>query len=314
MELRDFIVRAIVVKNSTLHNIEVIEIPIDTGVVSENTIIDEMALFELLQEHVSSLGGKKQNVRFFVPDTSVLLKQIDHPDEVELKDLKSYVQMELGHTIHLPFQEPLFDVHDSVHDDGKATLFASPPEEVNKFINILLDLNFVPEVADIRALCNLRVLNEVDLIDESKTYLITDWSINNLVISIYSGGNVEFLRFQSIETDLSHWTNTLNENGELNFEYNRDIEQYKMLVTDQVLEIDRMMNFFRFSLHKGEKSVDEIVILGDNPLLSTINVLLKENFTLPIHTVNDALIESRFPGLKAKHCGLIGLALKEVKG
>lgn len=312
--MRDFIVRAIVVKNATLQNIEVIDIPISTGVVSENTIIDEMALFELLQEHVSSLGGKKQNVRFFVPDTSVLLKQIDHPDEVELKDLKSYVQMELGHTIHLPFQEPLFDVHDSVHDDGKATLFASPPEEVNKFINILLDLNFVPEVADIRALCNLRVLNEVNLIDENKTYLITDWSINNLVISIYSGGNVEFLRFQSIETDLSHWTSTSNEKGELNFEYNRDIEQYKMLVTDQVLEIDRMMNFFRFSLHKGEKSVDEIVILGDNPLLSKINVLLKENFTLPIHTVNDALIESRFPGLKAKHCALIGLALKEVKG
>ena len=32
--------------------------------------------------------------------------------------------MELGHSIHLPFQDPLIDVYDADAEDGKAILFA----------------------------------------------------------------------------------------------------------------------------------------------------------------------------------------------
>ena len=90
-------------------------------------------------------------------------------------------------------------------------------------------------------------------------------------------------------------------------------QDYRMIVMDQVLELDRMMNFFRFSLHKGEKSVDEIIIMGDNPLLSDISELLSEKFPLPVHIVDDKRIDSKFPGFKAKYASLLGLALKEVK-
>ena len=85
-----------------------------------------------------------------------------------------------------------------------------------------------------------------------------------------------------------------------------------MTLTDQVLELDRVMNFFKFSLHKGEKSVDDIIILGDNPLLPHITAFLEENFANPVVEVDDALIAKKYPGFKAKHATLLGLALKEV--
>lgn len=313
VELHDYVLRAVVAKGPSTTNLQVVEIPLPVGVVQDGMIVDEMALFETMKENTSLLGGKKQPVRFFVPDTSVLLKQIEHPQDVEGKDLKSYVQMEVSHSIHLPFQEPLIDVHDPTPGDGKAVLFAAPPDEVNKFVNILIDNGFTPEVADIRAISNLRLLEHLNLVSLEKTYLVADWSINALVICIYSEGNIEFLRYQSIDTDLQQWTSSTDENGDIQFTYKGEIEQYNLLVTDQVLEIDRMMNFFKFSLHKGEKSVNEIIVLGDNPLLSNITALLKENFQMPLHTVNDALIESTFPGLKAKHSALIGLVLKGAK-
>ncbi len=56
--------------------------------------------------------------------------------------------------------------------------------------------------------------------------------------------------------------------------------------------------------------MDEIVILGDNPLLSNITQFLAENFDNPIIEVNDATIAKKYPGFKAKHASLIGLALK----
>lgn len=310
IELNDYCIRAIINKGD-ISQAQLLELPLPVGVVQDGVITDEMALYEEVKLHASKLG-KKHPIRFFVPDTSVLMKQIDVPEDLEAKELRGYVEMELGNTIHLPFQEPLVDTYDPVPGDGKAVLFAAPSEEVQKFINMLLDLDLSPEAADIRALCNLRLLEHIDLLEKQKTYLISDWSINELSICIYSDGNVEFLRYQSIDTDLAKWQSEMSTDGDLSFEYTGDIADYRMIVTDQVLELDRMMNFYKFSLHKGERSVDEIVIVGDNPLLENITSFLAENFSMPIHTLSDAIIGKHFPTMKAKHATLIGLALKEV--
>ena len=312
IELNDYIIR-VLINRGVLGEAQLLELPIPVGVVQDGVIIDEMTLFEEVKNHVGKLG-KKHPIRFFVPDTSVLMKQFDVPDEVEPKDLRGYVEMELGSSIHLPFQDPLVDTYDPVRGDGKAVLFAAPPDEVQKFINILLDLNLTPETADIRALSNLRLLEHLNLLQSDKTYLISDWSINELSICIYSNGVVEFLRYQSIDTDLEKWVSTQMVDGDVTFEYKEDLEDYRMIVADQVLELDRMMNFFKFSLHKGEKSVDDIVLLGDNPLLENISSFLAENFAMPIHTVNDAVIAESFPQMQAKHAALIGLALKGGNG
>lgn len=310
--LGDYVVRALVSKGPGIEQPEIYEIPLPKNMVQEGTIVDEMALFELIKNNVQQWGGKKQNVRFLVPDTSVLLKTFEHPSDVASKNLKEYVQMELGQSIHLPFKDPLLDVYDPKEDDGQATLFAAPPEEVGKMIGLLLDNHLQPQVADIRALCNLRLLEHIQLIDEQNTYLLTDWSMNELSICIFSNGHVEFLRFQTIEEDSSNWQGEALENGEVKFDFTGDLENFRAVITNQIFEIDRMMNFFKFSLYKGEKTVDEIIVMGDHPLLKSIEGMLKETLTTPIKMVDDAIVAKHFPACKAKHATLLGLALKEV--
>lgn len=312
ISLNDYILRALIKKGPNASEWEIQEIPLPQGIMEDAIIIDEMLLFDILKENLGRLGGKKQNVRLFVPDTSVLLKNFDHPPDLEGEKLKEFLQMEVGQSIHLPFLEPLVDVYDHIPGDGHAVLFAAPPEEMEKLVGIMLDLQLTPQTADIRALCNLRLLENIKKITDDKTYLIADWSINELSICIYSNGQVEFLRYQSIETDMAKWSAKIVDDGEVIFNYNGDIQDYHMLVTDQVLELDRMMNFFKFSLHKGEKSVDEIIIIGDNPLLDTITMFLSENLPTPISWVDDQVIAQFYPQFKARHAPLIGLALKEV--
>lgn len=308
----DYVFRVLISKGEKLEQPIISEIALPRNSVQEGTIIDEMILFELIKANVQNWGGKKQNVRFLVPDTSVLLKSFEHPPDVNGNDLKEFVQMELGRSIHLPFQEPLIDVYDSVEGDGKATLFAAPPDEVGKMIGLLLDNHLQPQVADIRSLCNLRLLEHIEFIDSNRTYLVTDWSINELSICIYSGGEVEFLRFQTIETAAENWKQEVLVNNEIQFTYTGDLGSFRTAATDQVLEIDRMMNFFKFSLHKGEKEVNEIVVMGDHPLLPTIETLLRDNLPTAVRIVDDTVVEKYFPNCKAKHATLLGLALKEV--
>ncbi|MFS0876916.1 type IV pilus biogenesis protein PilM [Solibacillus isronensis] len=308
----NYVMRALVSKGQKLEQPQIYELSLPLNVVYEGAIVDEMVIYDLIKNNMADWGGRKQNVRFLVPDASVLLKAFEHPADVSGKKLQEFVQMEVGQSIHLPFQEPLIDVYDSVEGDGKAVLFAAPPDEVGKMIGLLLDNHLHPQVADVRALCNLRLLEHIEFIDSKRTYLVTDWSINELSIGIFSNGEVEFLRFLTIDTDPEKWQQTILENGEVDLNYTADLNDFRAATTDQVLEIDRMMNFFKFSLHKGEKVVDEIIVMGDHPLLHIIEILLIDNLPSPIRIVDDAVIEEYFPNCKAKHATLLGLALKEV--
>lgn len=313
IELNDYVLRAILVKGPDLQTAQAFEVPLEPGIVESEVVLNEMALYDIFKEQLPKWVGKHQNVRFFVPDTSVLMKNFEHPEELAEDQLKSYVQMEIGRTIHLPFQEPLIDVYDPEVGDGQAVLYAAPAEEINKMVALLMDVHLVPEAADIRALCNVRFLEHIGLLDASKTYLVADWSINELSICIISYGNVEFLRYQTINTEMEKWRSSVDAEGDLVFTYDGDDADYRMLVTDQILEVDRMMNFFKFSLHKGERQVDEIIVMGDNPLLCQIAKYLGDNLTTSVKVVDNALVQSKYPNFKAKHATLLGLALKEVQ-
>ncbi|MFJ7730305.1 type IV pilus biogenesis protein PilM [Lysinibacillus sp. NPDC097231] len=312
IELKDYVLRAIMAKGPEPSQWQGYEYPLEAGIVETGAIVDEMALFEIMKEQIKKWTGKKQAVRIFVPDTTVLLKNFEHPLDVKSQELRGYAEMELGHSIHLPFQDPLIDVYDADTEDGKAMLFAAPSEEITKMVGMLLDVSLDPEAADIRALCNIRLLEHMALLTPEKTYLIADWSINELSISIFSNGQVEFLRYQSIDTDVTQWQGKKEDEFSYQFTYKGETEDYQMVVMDQVLEIDRMMNFFKFSLHKGEKAVDEIIMLGDNPMMKSIGNLLASNLETPLMVIDGAKIEEFFPHFKKEFSTLLGLALKEV--
>lgn len=312
MEIKDYILRVIVVKGETTADWKKYEAVLPKHTIDSAMIIDELALFEFFNEHFKKWGLKKMPISFFVPDTSVLLRTFTHPEDIASADLKGYVEMELGHSIHLPFANPLIDVYDPNPDDEEAVIFAAPSEEVMKLLGIIQDLQLFPKVADVRALSNIRYLTHTGKINEQQTYLIADWSINELSIAIYSAGTVEFLRYQTIETDLAKWKPQVTEDR-VQFAYEDDNHEYRMVVTDQILEIDRMMNFFKFSLHKGEKEVEEIIVLGDNPILPQVGDFLSANLTTPLTVITDEVIAEHFPQFTHDDTTLLGLALKGAK-
>lgn len=312
IELTDYILRALVKKGAQRSQWVVYEIPLPENIVQDSTIADEMALFQILKDNLPKLTGRRKGVRMLVPDVSVLLKNFDCPDNMERSKLKEYVQMELGRSIHLPFRDPLLDVIDPVQGDGQATLFAAPPEEIEKLAGLLQDVHLIPETVDIRALCNLRVLADLKMIESDQTYMVTNWSMNELSICVYSNGQIEFLRYEKIQTDLKKWKNVSDKPYEALFAYQGEDDDYRIAIADPILELDRIVNFYKFSLHKGNKNVDQIVVMGDSPLLDRVSAMLADNLSIPIQTVDDSLIRERYPNFGVRHAALIGLALKEV--
>ncbi|MEK4084711.1 type IV pilus biogenesis protein PilM [Psychrobacillus sp. FSL K6-1415] len=310
LDLNEYIVRAIVMAGSDIEQAAVYEYPLNKDIFENDILVDEMALYETLKTLIELWGIKRYNVRFFVPDSTVMLKTFEHPSDVTSDKLKGYVEMELGRTIHLPFSQPLIDVYDYKLDDGEAVLFAAPSEEVNKIAGLLDDLHLNPTTADVRSLATIRFLEKTVGLEERLSYLIAEWSISGVSISIYTGGKVEFLRYQTIDTLKEKWQSK-EDNNEISFSYEGQLEEYQSQLVDQIAEIDRILNFYRFSLYKGEKAVDEIIILGDSPEMDYIASEMIANFVTPVKHIDDSQVQVYHPNLKSKHIPLIGLVYRE---
>ena len=128
LDLNEYIVRAIVMAGPDIEQAAIYEYPLNKDIFENDILVDEMALYETLKSIIELWGIKHYNVRFFVPDSTVMMKTFEHPSDVTSAKLKGYVEMELGQTIHLPFSQPLIDVYDFKPDDGEAVLFAAPSE------------------------------------------------------------------------------------------------------------------------------------------------------------------------------------------
>ena len=310
LEIDEYIIRAIKMNSADINESTVYESPMRPNIFEGDIIRDEMALYELIKELVELWGMKRHDVRFFVPDSSVMMKSFEHPADIPSAKLKAYVEMELGRTIHLPFSQPLIDVYDDKENDGEAVLFAAPSEEISKIASLLNDVTLHPTIADIRALSTIRFLEKTVGFTKNKSYLMTDWSIAGVSISIYTSGKLEFLRYQSIDTLFEKWKDT-KEGEEVVLHYNGVIDEYRAYLIDQIAEIDRILNFYRFSLYKGEKAVDEIIVLGDSPEMDYIASEMKNNFMTPVKYIDDSLVRKHHPAFKSKHIPLLGLIYKE---
>lgn len=308
----DFALNVLTANASELSHAKVYSIPLDEGLVVDGIIEDELAFFELLKVQVKEWGIKGQNVLFYVPESTVMMKIIDHPEElVDTPSIKAYVEMEIGQSIHLPFENPLIDLYDAKPGDGKATIFATNAEEVYKVVGLLTDAGLTPIVADIKIISLLRLVNKLLPNLANMTTLVANWSINELSLAIYSFGEVEFLRFQTIEIDRSKWQLRYTEEG-FEYFYADDISQYQNALIEPASEIERIVNFYRYSLNKGEKGVDQIVVMGDSPELFYVADILKSQIALPVHIINDQLMAKVFSPFKASQASLVSLALKGV--
>ncbi|MCM3357819.1 pilus assembly protein PilM [Psychrobacillus sp. FSL K6-4046] len=311
MDINEFLIKAVVLNTNQIENAVIYQSPLEDGIFDGDTLVDEMAFYELMKELLEKWGLKRLDVRFFVPESTVMMKTFEHPDDIATENLKGFVEMELGRSIHLPYSQPLLDVYDFKQGDGEATLFAAPSEEIIKVAGLLDDLSLHPSVAEIRALASIRFFEEVMNIESTKSYLIMEWSIAGVSISIYSGGKVEFLRYQSIETERSKWI-IETKDEEFIYEYTGDPEEYRGQLIDQIAEIDRILNFYRFSLYKGEKAVDEIIIFGDSPEMEYIYSEMVANLVTPIQYFDDTKVKNKYTNFNSRDIPLIGLIYREV--
>lgn len=293
---------------------------IPEGLLEHGRILDEMEFYAFLKDVVQDWGIKHRNVRFYVPDSLMIMKKVEFPAQLNDEDVKGHFYMELGRTLYLPFDNPIFDVYplpqaDPSNSQREGLLFAVPEEELNKYTAIFEDAGLKPVVADIRSIGVYRYYRSMqNHFDEETAILFFELNLNSIMISIFSENRPEFLRFLDLEISLKDWRCDVQKDSSLKWIFNGDEEVFYGLLDDQMIELERMMNFYRYSLHKGEKSVSKIILLGDFPRLDIIVKKIAASVPIPVEILEAYLSPAKTDKVDRVFIPALGLALKgEVK-
>src|SRR5699024_3076205 len=119
---------------------------------------------------------------------------------------------------------------------------------------------------------------------EMDVILFLELNLTSLHISIFHDYQLEFLRYQPLTLSVKDWET--HETKPLTWQFIGEEQRLYSEIEDQLNEIERLMNFYRFSLHQGNKKVSKIVLLGDNPYLENAKDLIEHRFQVKTIQMN----------------------------
>ncbi|WP_062355436.1 type IV pilus biogenesis protein PilM [Bacillus kwashiorkori] len=283
------------------------------GLLEHGRIIQEMEFYHFIRDVVDQWGIKRRAVRFYVPDSLVIMKKVTFPAYLKDNEIIGHFNMELGQTLYLPFDNPSFDVYplpmEAEGSERDGLLFAVPQEEIKKFTDIFVDASLKPIVADIRSLGVYRYYHYLMKPEETEAILFFELNLSSVIVSIFSNNRPEFLRYHDLDIQVKDWRGIENKDR-LTWEYDGNEAQFLGLIDDQMVELERILNFYRYSIHKGSQTVSKIVILGDFPQLTIINDKIQQQFSLPIMQLDAYLSPTKHEKVERCFIPALGLALK----
>ncbi|HJV46787.1 MAG TPA: pilus assembly protein PilM [Bacillota bacterium] len=285
-------------------------------IIREGKIRDLETLKMILEDCVGEWKLKGQEVAFLVPDSQVVVRKVQVPSDIQDNELKGYIFLDIGTSIHLPFENPVFDIHTiEVTDEGRIVLlYAAPEEIVTGYAELLEKVKVKPVAADLSPFAIFRLYQECGQGGLEDNTLCIELNVQTANLSIFDGGNLVFSRHLRMNVDIGGWK---KEKGEDDLEYLVWAGSEEHLwgeLRDIISEIERVMSFYRFSLNQGKKQITHILLTGEHPWILKFHERLKEMTELAIYTFPEKMFfTAKGQSIPSSFYTCLGLSLKEVK-
>lgn len=288
------------------------------GVIRDGKILDHETLQNILDEVIDEWKLTKKQVRFLVPDPFIIIRKIMIPKEVKDDEIEGYLYLELGVTIHLPFEDPVFDavVLDETNDKKELLLFAAPESVVSEYSDLLENSKLKTIAADISPLSLYRLYDLSGQASAEDHLMLLQVDLETVNASIFFDDKPVFMRQISISDEAGEWEkefSTSTEQYELVLKKNEK-KDYMTMLEDTYTEIERVIDFYKYSLNRGAVDVTKILLTGDHPFLDEISEEIGRRFEPPIDFIDTELLTpSKGEILPNRYLLSCGLALKGVK-
>ncbi|SFP73994.1 type IV pilus biogenesis protein PilM [Salibacterium halotolerans] len=309
--IKDHVIRYIRARKPDLDELEVMdERYLPPGVIQEGRVQDEETLRQILQECADVWGLHRKPVQYCVPDAFVVAREVPLPEEVGEDEIGAYLYMEVGDSIAVPFDDPVFD-YVYVPERHVVILLAAPRGPVDTYAGLLESLNCRPNAADISSLCFYRALAMSEAVDQNAHTLLVLVDLYAVNISVFHEGRPLFISRMSLETEEEDWSIQTGRFRSYQPVWNGHPETLQQQAVTAAEEVERIMNFYRYSMQRGEKGIDGIFTGGDHPFLERWTDTLAGRLDIPVKQVGAARITAGQEEVPMRYYENAGLVLKQ---
>jgi type IV pilus assembly protein PilM len=303
--IKDHMIRFVELKKRTPNGVrQFFEQPLPEGMIENGQIKERGKLEDLLKACVKDWKLRGKPLFIVVPNATAVVRTLTLPGQLDETMIRSYLFMEFGQTIHLPFENPVFDTYLIKQEDNhtELLLFAAPEESVKSYVDLLEACGTKPIAAEISSLSLHRLYKRL-VIDppnvESNMFVQVDQ--DGINISIFNGEDLPlFMRQVSLNPNVKTTIeDSLYDTG----------SRYSELIA----EIERIMSFYQFTINNGLDAVQKIVVTGDHPDIQDFSSEMEAMLPIPIFRLfNEKIFGLSDQPIPHPYQVNIGLALKEV--
>ncbi|MFD1018913.1 type IV pilus biogenesis protein PilM [Thalassobacillus hwangdonensis] len=307
--IKNHVVRYVESQSNSLDGIiDFGEKPLSESVFKDGEITDNVVFSQVIEDLVDENDWKNKPMNFCVPDASVVIRPYQVPANLKESEIKGYIFMQLGDTLHLPFEFPSFDFHiiDQNEETYQLLLFASPENQVESLSTIFSNHKLKPKSADISSLAVYRLYDRLGRSNPEDHLLSIQWNVDSCILTVFHGLKPIFVRNMKSPLPIGEWK--YKQGG---FHWKGDQAEYDEYYYDQLSEIERIMNFYRFSVMNGESGVNRILLTGDSPDLNRVRLDLDERFQLPVDQMEHELQTKDGRTIPDSFIEAVGLSIKK---
>ena len=270
------------------------------GIIKDGKIVDADALKSILDKAVNQWGLSKKSVRFLAPDEYVIIRKLTYPPDVRRDELKGHFFIEIGSTLYLPFEDPVFDVvpYTAATETKEAILIASKESILNTYEDVFEDVKMKPIVADIGPLALYRLAFSQHEYTGEEHILLLDVKQDSYIVSIFHQHFPLFMRpVEVAEPDDSN--------------YFSGSQTTKL--DSLVAEIEKLINFYRYNMNQGNEGITHVLLNGELDGWEDLLRTLELRFDVKTSTViRETIYLEDGKAIPVRLNRALGLALKEV--
>lgn len=257
------------------------------NVVEDGKIRDKDKLQEIIKALLVSNTFISKYVHFAIPSQTVMVRSFKLPDLVHV-ELKKLVQFEMKNNLSLAFDNPYYDfiklpkltiekTAETEQEDNLCDVLvvATPMNILQDYVDIFEALKLVPCSIEIKPFSLLRLIEWSPLVSDGINLIVNVNELNS-EITIVEEGSFKITR--NVEVSFKSWVNEdRSEKNEWLDNFSSPEQTFQNAAQDLIGELERLMNFYYYTLNKGDKSFQSILLSGDIPQLDKLAALMNES-------------------------------------
>jgi type IV pilus assembly protein PilN len=242
-------------------------LPFESNWMTEEQILDPDGILSVMKLWIEEEKLTGKNVQLSIPTSQAFVRRVKIPKGPQSR-VKTLIDLEIHHTMQLPFEDPVYDYVILTHADAAGAedsedpdrelsakdllnvlIVAAPRLLITSYTSLLRAAGLKVQSVDLSALALYRLYHYLNG-QVPSDFMVASISANRADLYLFHNGVPDFNRSIALDDMLVELSDDATDRWKW-----RDIES----------ELSRILDFYQFNIREGKSRISDLAIMGGVP-------------------------------------------------